>query len=316
MGFRSIRGLKEYDEAIMRPIRRALFGAALFSAGMVGALLAQSSAPEVIYSPRPLYDAARRLESLFQNVVTYEDPVWMWQGDSIQRGSNENARILIYRLLVLPDDIARGETPKLDAATVGRVVSAYQSQNSGGPQFGVSSSSWGLHIIPLQARDESGRLIPATKLLDARISIPEESRMASEHLKALADSITAVTGVKVVAGSFYFDAYFAANGILPPKGAAQLLSSAEKVPYPFSWGAAAVPARDALIDLLEHSATTLSWKLLCDAGPIDGMRHCVLNLGPISISSTGPDGKPTRRPINYDRLGTDPKRSPPIGPPQ
>ena len=297
----------------MKPIRKTLFGATLLSLGISGALIAQSQAPAVINSARPLHDAALLLESRYQKVVTYEDPVWMWQGDSIQTGMNENARVLIHRPLVLFPDAAPERSPKLDAALVATFVSAYQRQNTGGAQFEVGSSSWGLHIVPLQAHDESGALVPATRLLDARISVPEESRMASEHLKALANSITMATGIKVVGGTPYIDAFFAANGILPPKGAAQLLPQAEKAPYSFSWGAAAVPARDALIDFLGHSSTTLSWKLLCGPGRMDG--DCVLNLNPIVVMTPGPDGKLERHPISYDRLGGPPRSPMPWPPP-
>jgi len=64
----------------------------------------------------------------------------------------------------------------------------------------------------------------------------------------------------------------------------------------FSWGIENVAARDALISLLEQSATTMTWILLCDTQPA-----CGLNINPMVINSVGSDGKLSIKVLNHDR---------------
>jgi hypothetical protein len=55
-------------------------------------------------------------------------------------------------------------------------------------------------------------------------------------------------------------------------------------------------AREALVDLLEQSATTLTWRLLCDTQPI-----CALNIIAMEVNYPGSDGKPFRTGLSHDR---------------
>lgn len=67
----------------------------------------------------------------------------------------------------------------------------------------------------------------------------------------------------------------------------------------FAWGAAGAVARDAVLDLLDRSATTFSWSLGC--GPLKKM--CYFGIGEVRILTTGPDGRMTTKMVLYDRCG-------------
>jgi hypothetical protein len=223
--------------------------------------------------------------------------------------------------LLMPDDLTPDKTPALDAAAMTKVLDAYHEQNPGAPRFRFLQSKAGLHIVPTMARDVTGILTPTESLLDAKVSVPVASRTATEHLSALCHAVTLARGVPVDAfpGSgpgdvqpyldrksdrvsraapatpfraTWLDASFAANGytlrgsitsMMPPP------SDDDERPYMlFEWGAKDVVARDALIDLLDRSGTTLSWRLVC--GPPD-YGFCVLNMAPVSAPGMGIHGR-------------------------
>jgi hypothetical protein len=256
--------------------------------------------------PRPLAAAARLLQAEYRAPVTYEDPLWLWAGDSVVRGSDPDsptARWLWDRKLNLPQETSRAEGGKLDAALVQRVIDAYHAQNPADARFKLIESSLGLHIVPAYAHDESGRMVAVTALLDTVISVPEAPRMPSEHLAAICQAVTDASGVKITSGQQSMDQAFAPNGVVPHRFAAQTLNAQEKEPYSFRWGATGMSARAAVVDLLRTSATTLTWALMCQPNLKRQNSDCVLNLTPIVIAVTGDDGKPDRKSISYDRCG-------------
>jgi hypothetical protein len=74
-------------------------------------------------------------------------------------------------------------------------------------------------------------------------------------------------------------------------------------------------ARDALIDLLDRSATTFYWDMRCLGTLSVRYNECHMNVGPLEITAVGPDGKPNnpsgqivtlssgQRVLEYDRCG-------------
>ncbi len=71
----------------------------------------------------------------------------------------------------------------------------------------------------------------------------------------------------------------------------------------FQWGVYSAVARDALIDLLNQSATTFSWRLMCQGSSQASDRLCALNLRAIEVAVTDSLGKPVT-----DSLGQPEKR--------
>lgn len=247
---------------------------------------------QVISSPHALFNAAMFLETRYHEPVTFEEPVWLWRSDSVPGGRDPEGAFgfsLKDRVFDMPSNLTPDQTPVLDLAALQRMLDAYHSQNNDGTLFQASESRLGLHITPLQMHAEDGRLIPAMSLLDTRISVPVEARMPSEHLQALCSAIAAAAGYDLK--PFFpqgADAVFRPNGLVPPKGAAQLLSAKEKQPYFISWGASDMPAREALLSLIDRSPEKLSWDMLCHPSAKPENRFCVLNMHTISSATPLP----------------------------
>ena len=288
------------------------------------ALLAQAPALEpdgrTINAPRPVMDLALLLEERYRKPVTYEDPVWQWRGDSFVAGRDENALALRWQSFLLPDGLTPAESSALDETLVAKALDAYHSQNPDSTQFRVTTSRLGLHIVPAKLHDAWGRVVTAGSLLDAYIRVPEARRMATDHLTALRDAVTAATGTKVEesGNDKWLDQFYAAGGLVPPRSATKLLTTEEQQPYSFVWGAGVMTARDALLSLLDSSATTLTWRVLCEPSASPGDRFCVLNVVPIQVPVIAADGKPElnalgrpkMRSLSYDRLKEPPKTIP------
>jgi hypothetical protein len=196
--------------------------------------------------------------------------------------------------LVMPDP---GEKPASIAGAVRMVVAAYHSQNPGLTRYRVLESRPGTHIVPDQARDETGRLVPAISLLDTRLTVPIERRTATAHVIALCEAVSKAGGRKLVFGETYFDMEFAANGYLIPNLASGWTEQAK--PYiSFDWGADENTARDALIDLLDRSSTTMTWRLYCMPNVSPKNETCFLQIRPLTV---GPD-----QVVRLDRCIIDP----------
>jgi len=244
------------------------------------------SGPEVIVAPRPLNDISMSLEKLYHKVVTYEEPISVWRGELITKGRDPDGPFGLWlredRRFVVPDGLEPQRTPELNVAVLKSVIEAYNLQNPEGTLFQATSSRLGLHILPLQAHDTDGKLVPATTLLDTRINVPSSKRMPSEHIQALCDAVTAANGEGALRFNYkWFDLVFVPNGLRPPKSAAQLLSPEEKEPYSMVWGASGVSARVALLSLIDLSATKFTWHLLCRPSVKPENRFCVLNMNPM-----------------------------------
>ncbi|HEX3748731.1 MAG TPA: hypothetical protein VHW09_32620 [Bryobacteraceae bacterium] len=255
---------------------------------------------------RPLEEVRLFLENQYAKPVTYEDPVWRWAGDSVARGSEPDGpfgRWLWDRHLDLPRGVTREENSGLTATLLQRILDAYRQQNPGDTRFQVVQSSLGLHIIPAFAHDENGSLVKASSLLDTTITVPLAARMPSEHLRALCQAVGGAAGAKVDLSAKWVDRFFAPNRAVPRYEAARLLTAEEKERYSFRWGASGVPAREALIGLIDSSNTTLTWALLCQPSLKPQNRSCTLNVAPLQLTREGPDGKPIQKALSYDRCG-------------
>lgn len=252
---------------------------------------------KVITSGRPLSEAARLLEGIYAKPVTYEDPLLMWRGDI--GWSSSGAGVNLHpkdRSFSLPVEFGEQKPPTLDLALVERILDAYHTQTDG-PRFRVISSRWGLHIVPSQARNISGQWISIKPLLDSRINIEVESRTPYAHFAALCDAVTDSAGIEIKAAAPWLDQNFAPNGLIPPR--IGTLTDEEKKQISFTWGVKGKIARDALISLIELSATTLTWDLRCSTEPSD--RYCRLNLGPIQLPIANPYGLQLRKSLIWDR---------------
>jgi hypothetical protein len=238
--------------------------------------------PEPVSAARPLLNEAVRLQRQFGKAITYEDAVWRWSGDveTNQRGGTLPKSLSYVR----PADV--GEDPGLILASS---LAAYHQQTDG-PRFAVITSKYGLHIVPTQKRDEGGNWGSVTSPLDAEITVPVQERTATEHLVAILGQVTSITRISV--------------GFVPTNVSRYGLPDPFEWgfaadPSRFSWGASGTVARDAILDLLERSATTYSWHLNCDPGGPD----CAFNIGALIVAEVGANGRAADKTVWYDRCG-------------
>jgi hypothetical protein len=259
-------------------------GKALASLGLVlssALLTAQAShEPVAVAGVRPLRDEANRLERQFVRVVTYEEPVWRWSGDIEPTGLGGflPKRLSFMRPADEADDLG---------LILARTLAAYHQQTEG-PRFAVLTSRYGLHIVPTQVRDEAGRWVEAVNPLDAKITVPQAERTAREHFVAVLKEVSSATGVGM---TFLPSTVSRTPGVDPFEDHFAVGSSR------FSWGTSETVARDAVLDLLERSATTYSWHNGCDAKA----KSCFFSISELQRKVAGPNGRLTDELVLYDR---------------
>jgi hypothetical protein len=256
--------------------------------------------PVTIRSPFPLAEFAELVQGRYARPVTYEDALLVWRGDQDEVQATGRPR-LKTRLFTLPEGLSPEETPQLDAA-VRRALAAYNQQNDG-PRFDLRESRMGLHIVPAQVAGMDGQLGKSANLLDTVITVSSAWRTPTEHFTALCAALTASSGVTVHfnfnGGIRPLEILFLPNGNMPPH---VVWTEADREPLVFDWGAPGIPAQEALISLLDPSATTLSWELRCTAGEGRRGRVCILSVVTINITQTLPNGSASAgRPMLYDR---------------
>jgi hypothetical protein len=265
---------------------------------LVGAQIFAETAmqdPHTVSSGRPVEAAALLLESEYRTPVTYEELPLLWKGDMSQ---TEMGQIIPKELsFSLPVELSRKANPQIDGNFLKKIIDAYQMQTDG-PRFRVSASQSGLHIIPSEIRNSRGIWTRAKPILDSIITIPAASRPPEMHFRLLCDALSKSSGITIKAAPQWMDQFFAPNGIVPPR--TRPLTEKEEEEISTIWGAHGIVAREALLDLISPSATTLTWELLCTREPGDEP-YCVLNLHPIQIIiEETPRGR-LMRSITFDR---------------
>lgn len=304
------------------PIRVLTAGIALFAAcpafiavGWAQVPQDHPASPEVVQ--RPLSRVAWALEHRYATVVTYEDPVLLSRDDMYAAPGDENPRLFGagFGLFFLPADLTPQKTPKLTAAALGEAVDLYHQLNPSGPRFRVLETHYGLHIVPDSVRDQTGARAPSRPVLDTPITVPVGLRTASGHLNAFRDAVAAASGIRVLLNAEVFDEDYAYGGLVPHQAVTLLGTDEEKRPYSFEWGVPApVPARDALISLLEGSATTLKWYVWYSPAPRPEDRSFLLGIDAMSVEVAGEDGKVHLKRLRYDRCTKCPPLPQPMPP--
>jgi hypothetical protein len=226
-----------------------------------------------VSSPRPLADVADKLENVFGKPVTYEDPMLEWSGD-LQSFAGVVGLYPRIRSFEIPSGLISGQGFTTAEVPLNEILKAYQSQTDG-PRFKVLTSSWGLHIVPSEVRDRNGVFAQTKSVMDYVIDVPIAKRTPSEHLAAICKAIANSSGIKVGANDAWLTQLYGPNGIavitgglMPPKEVLKRLDALSSI----NWGVTRKIARDALLDLLKGSASTVSWRVFCDS------KECGFNL--------------------------------------
>jgi hypothetical protein len=270
---------------------------------LIQAATSQQQIPEssssLVTSSRPLWEVAHRLQQTYGKVVTYEEPLLTWRAElQTKPGADPERKWQLFprtHSFSMPDS-----RPGTDLGTLlENTIAAYHQQSSGnsGNRFQLLSSKLGYHIVPVQMHDESGRSVPTTSALDRIITVPSAARTANEHLLALGAALNSAL-------PFHVNVEAAFNG-----NTRGFNTAFRAQPDVFTWGVYSTVARDALIDLLNQSATTFSWQLMCQSSAQASDRFCALSLIAIEVAVTDSQGKPVtdsqgkpaKRVLWYDR---------------
>lgn len=253
------------------------------------------ASPHTVVSGRPLEAAALLLESEYRIPVTYEESPLLWSGDMKQ---TEMGQIIPKELsFSLPGELSSKANPQLDGNLIEKILDAYHKQTDG-PRFRMTTSQLGLHIVPSELRDSKGKWIHAKPILDNIVTVPAASRTPEGHFRALCDALSRSSGITVKAAPQWMNQYFAPNGLVPPRS--RPLTEKEKQEISIVWGAQEMTAREALLDLVRPSATTLTWGLLCTREPGEEP-YCVLNLHPLQVIMEQTPRGPRIKSISFDR---------------
>jgi hypothetical protein len=245
--------------------RRHVLGLSILFLIQVAAARPQPSNSSLVTSPRPLEDASRRLQEAYGKVVTYEEPILTWRAELEARtGRNPEER---WQLI---PPLQSFSMPAIDAKTdflsvIENTLKAFHQQSSV-IRFQVLSSKLGYHIVPVQMHDETGRSVSTGNILQEVITVPIEARTAKEHLLAIGAALNRVQSVHVDISAVPGN----------PRGFDEAFRAE---PAAFNWGVRSTVARDALIDLLDRSATSFSWRLICQPSAKASDRFCALNVG-------------------------------------
>ncbi len=256
------------------------------------------SGPTPIQSPRPLADASVLLQHLYGRAVTYEEPVLTWNGElqplNHRDPTQKWAVMSMPRTFTMPTET--GVEPDL-SLILNRTLQAYHQQTTG-TRFRVLTSALGYHIVPAQVHDATGQMAEAASALEALVMVPAEERTPYGHLAALVAAVANAAGTRVVVG------------VNDPHGFERVYRSR---PERFQWGAATgTVARDALVDLLQRSSTSMLWQLWCQPSAKAEDRFCALNISMLEVTVTDPQGRPANRVLKFDRCGDCPSAQPSV----
>lgn len=211
---------------------------------------------DTIYTTRPVEALATLMERRYESPVTYEDPLWEFQGDFAPDGNG--VQFPKFLTFVGPAELTQARRPKLDAEVLGEALAAYHSQTDG-PRHRIATSRLGLHLIPDQVRGVDGAFAAAGNPLDTVVNMSITLRSASQHLEDLCAEVSTAMGARILVSAA--DANSFERVYAPDRHGAEG-STDRKV----AWGAQGISAREALINLLDPSAATLHWRLICVGG--------------------------------------------------
>jgi hypothetical protein len=214
-----------------------------------------------VTDPRPVAAAIREIERHFGRVVTYEDISYVAPSDivdvtgAVRRDGRLDRRVLGMRggsidLVYKPTSASIDD--QLDEV-LAQLVTEWNGDGHSGV-FRTEKVAGGHHVVPIARKGRSENVEAYASPLEARITIPYESRSGVVTLDVLAQAISASAGRPVFA--------------VPPRG--NLLVQAR-----LTVGAQNQTAREVLWEALQAIDRKLSWQMLCSVG--DGA-ECAINV--------------------------------------
>ena len=147
---------------------------------------------------RPVDLAARKLVEEFGIAINVEDPVYLYRDDVEDIGATRSGgRLLVPKpsLLEIPLDV-RADGALADVPQVVRDLR--DTANRQFPfAFRIDTDGSVFTLIATRTRDEQGRSVQLTPILDRHVTIPPGTRKIFEHVNLLTESLQQQTGVRV-----------------------------------------------------------------------------------------------------------------------
>ena len=221
------------------------------------------------------------ISEMYLKPITCEGDVLQWDGDIAMDEFLETGgrRISTRGTFVIPEDVKPDKNNgQLNVGVLEKLIEAYQKQY-GGPKYKVISSRWGFHVIIDQVRDKNGQFVKVEPYLDTMISVPVGKRIPEEHYAKILDAVNASKDIKLESFTLYnknlewLEEEEYVKYLNLPKNTYLVWNEIEELK--FEWGITnKVTAREALINLLEQSYTTFSWKVYCFGDQKEGRQIC------------------------------------------
>jgi hypothetical protein len=211
----------------------------------VPAAAAAFGASIVVSDARPVAAAIEEIEKLSGRPITYEDPPFLNKDYMMPMVADTSGdpRLLVPRGGSLRFTLPPDASAEQKVAAAQSMVGNYNASH-GAATFSVSQDGL-THVVPRQTMDASGRLMPVTPVLDARITVAAKPRSAMELLGEICQAVSRVSGQPVGIGTVPTNALFQQT---------------------IEIGANNEPARQVLEKLIVANRLSLSWSLLYDPG--------------------------------------------------
>ncbi len=151
-----------------------------------------------VFGPRPVDLAAQKLVDEFSVAINVEDPVYVYRDDVQDMGAGRSgkhllipkASLLEMRVDLRPDgsllDVRQAVHDLVDTANV-QLPFLYRIDNDGGV----------FTLVASRTRDEQGRPVELTPILDRHVTVPSGTRKIFEHVNLLMEALQQQTGVRM-----------------------------------------------------------------------------------------------------------------------
>jgi hypothetical protein len=207
-----------------------------------------------VNDPRPLSEAILKLEKASGQPITYEDPVYSYSADVVDRSDSfrhaPGVKVLLPKggllnFAFMPSEVSdRPGTAKV----LQRLVTTFNKSYPDGAQFTLLDQDGLFHVIPRSSRSASGGVGPHASPLDVPLTVVEKDVNGEVALTAILAAINATTGMQIWEGNIMMDF-----------SRAKLSISSDKE-----------TGRTLLTQFLQTVDPSLSWQLLTGAGPEPG----------------------------------------------
>jgi hypothetical protein len=248
-------GEKQTHPFSPKPAKPRVACAAFVGSPQTAAAAATFGDSITVNDPRPVAAAIEEIVRVSGKAITYEDPPVLHRQQMVPmvRGATDDDSLLIPKggqlRLTLPADASAGQANAAAQAVVGDY-----NASRGAATFTVLPDAL-THVVPRQAANASGRLVPVTPVLDSKITLEAKPRSALALIAEICKAVSAASGQQVGLGTI----------------------PANQLRQQVDFGASNEPARKVLEKVIVASGATgapLSWRLLYDPG----MKSYFLNI--------------------------------------